>query len=96
MQPRNESWSARWLISGRVQGVGYRYFAYDEAQRLGIAVWARNLPDGRVEVVARGSSEKLMTFERALARGPSFASVENVEREDNPDDLTNLNLFDIK
>ena len=45
--------TVRFLVSGRVQGVGFRWFTHREAERLGIAGWARNLPDGRVEVLAK-------------------------------------------
>ncbi|HWP99404.1 MAG TPA: acylphosphatase [Vicinamibacterales bacterium] len=71
----------RFLIGGRVQGVGYRFFAERQAQIEGIGGWVRNLPDGRVEVVAEGDEEALDRFERALRRGPRGASVETVEVE---------------
>ena len=69
----------RYLISGRVQGVGYRAFALFMAQRLGITGWARNLEDGRVEVHAVGSLVQLEEFEQHLRRGPRFADVAGVE-----------------
>ena len=70
----------RYLVTGRVQGVGYRYFVLREAERLGLAGFARNLPDGRVEVVAEGTDEVLGQFEGRLRDGPSFASVTAVDR----------------
>jgi acylphosphatase len=70
----------RYLVTGRVQGVGYRYFVLREAERLGLAGFARNLPDGRVEVVAEGSEEILDQLEARLRSGPSFASVAGVDR----------------
>ena len=70
----------RYLITGRVQGVGYRYFALREAQELGVAGFARNLPDGRVEVVAEGADQALADFEARLREGPSFAQVEGLDR----------------
>jgi acylphosphatase len=70
----------RYLVTGRVQGVGYRYFVLREAERLGLAGFTRNLPDGRVEVVAEGSEEVLGELEARLRRGPSFAGVDGVER----------------
>jgi acylphosphatase len=66
------------FIEGRVQGVGFRYFAYREARRLGIVGWVRNTYDGRVEVVACGPEEKMKVFLESLSRGPSLAFVENV------------------
>ena len=70
----------RYLVTGRVQGVGYRYFVLREAERLGVAGFARNLSDGRVEVVAEGSEDVLGELETRLRRGPSFASVDGVDR----------------
>jgi acylphosphatase len=70
----------RYHVMGRVQGVGYRYFVLREAERLGVAGFARNLPDGSVEVVAEGTEELLGELEARLRSGPSFASVAGVER----------------
>ncbi|HZR22039.1 MAG TPA: acylphosphatase [Vicinamibacterales bacterium] len=72
----------RYLISGRVQGVGFRYFTADAASREGITGWARNLADGRVEVVAEGEAEAVARFERVLRHGPPHAHVENVDVTD--------------
>jgi acylphosphatase len=60
--------------------VGYRYFALREAQELGVGGFARNLPDGRVEVVAEGADQALADFEARLREGPSFAQVEGLDR----------------
>ena len=73
--------TVRFLVSGRVQGVFYRASTRNEAHRLGIAGSARNLDDGRVEVIASGPDEALMELERWLWQGPSSARVENVARE---------------
>jgi len=70
----------RYLVTGRVQGVGYRYFVLREAERLGLAGFTRNLPDGRVEVVAEGPEEVLGQLDTRLRSGPSFARVDGVER----------------
>jgi acylphosphatase len=70
----------RYYVNGRVQGVGYRYFVWREAEMLGITGFARNLPDGRVEVVAEGAEEALKRFEERLREGPAFATVRGVER----------------
>ena len=70
----------RYLVSGRVQGVGYRYFVLREAERLGVAGFAKNLPDGRVEVTAEGTEEALADLESRLRAGPSFAAVTAVDR----------------
>jgi acylphosphatase len=74
----------RYLVSGRVQGVGFRYFTQDTARREGLSGAVRNLPDGRVEAVAEGDHESLERFEAALRRGPSHARVESVEIDSVP------------
>jgi acylphosphatase len=74
----------RFLVSGRVQGVGFRYFAQDIARRHGLTGVVRNLPDGRVEAVAEGDEDSLTHLEAALWRGPSHARVEHVEVESVP------------
>ena len=69
----------RYLISGRVQGVGYRYFAQSAAEREGVAGWVRNLPDGRVEAVAEGEPEAVDRFAGRLRSGPRHAHVDEIE-----------------
>ena len=73
--------SFRYVVSGRVQGVGYRYFVLKKASALGVTGFARNRNDGSVEVVAEGSDEALASFEELLREGPAFAAVSGVERE---------------
>ena len=68
----------RFLVSGRVQGVGYRYFAFDAARREGLHGYVKNLPDGRVEAAAEGEEASMERFERVLRQGPSRARVEHV------------------
>jgi acylphosphatase len=72
----------RFVVSGRVQGVGFRYFAADAARREGLTGSVRNLDDGRVEAMAEGEAESVDRFERALRRGPSRARVEYVQVEE--------------
>jgi acylphosphatase len=69
----------RYLISGRVQGVGFRWFTRDAAEREGVHGWVRNLPDGRVEAQAEGDADALERFERALRHGPRGARVDEVD-----------------
>jgi acylphosphatase len=69
----------RFLISGFVQGVGFRYFAIRSARRYGIVGYVRNLPDGRVEVVAEGSPQAMDAFKNDLEQGPAGARVTGVE-----------------
>ena len=71
----------RYVVSGRVQGVGYRYFVLRQADVLGLSGYARNLADGAVEVVAEGTEAVLADFEARLREGPSFAEVTGLERE---------------
>ncbi|HMF93639.1 MAG TPA: acylphosphatase [Vicinamibacterales bacterium] len=74
----------RFLISGRVQGVGFRFFTQEAAEREGVHGWVRNLPDGRVEAQAEGDAEALERFERALRRGPRGARVDEVDVDSLP------------
>jgi acylphosphatase len=67
------------LVSGKVQGVGYRAFAQAKAWELGLSGYAENLPDGRVEVVAEGPEDELQRFLELLAQGPRAARVEHLE-----------------
>jgi len=71
----------RYFVSGRVQGVGYRFFAVRLAQRLGIAGFVRNLSDGRVEVYAIGDAGQHEDLRAALERGPGAARVSSVIEE---------------
>ena len=74
--------SRKYLVSGRVQGVGYRVFVQKTARDLGVRGWARNLDDGRVEVFGIGSSHQLDYLERELRLGPPAAEVRRVNVED--------------
>lgn len=65
-------------VSGSVQGVGFRFFAERTARRHGVAGFARNLPDGRVEAVAEGALEAVRGFVAELSHGPSGARVRDV------------------
>ena len=65
----------RAVVSGRVQGVGYRYFATHAAQQRGIVGAVRNLDDGSVEVIAEGDEDAVQGFLADLRRGPTIASV---------------------
>jgi acylphosphatase len=77
----------RFLVSGHVQGVGFRWYVARHARGLGLAGYARNLSDGRVEVIATGEDAEAMARLEALLRaGPMGAKVESVEREDRQDD----------
>jgi acylphosphatase len=71
----------RFLVSGRVQAVGFRWFVLDAASVEGITGWVRNVPDGTVEIVAEGEAESMERFERAVRRGPGRARVDDVSTD---------------
>jgi len=71
----------RAVISGRVQGVGFRFFAERAARESGIRGWVRNLPDGNVETVAEGEEEAVVRYLDRLRRGPIGAKVTAVTAE---------------
>lgn len=73
--------AARFLVEGRVQGVFYRASTREQALALGLRGYARNLADGRVEVLAAGSDAALDALERWLWRGPERAQVSGMRRE---------------
>lgn len=74
----------RYLISGRVQGVGFRFFAEREASRLGIRGYVKNLTNGSVEVYAAGAPNSVEAFGRRLAEGPRAAAVTHIEESNQP------------
>lgn len=69
----------RILVSGRVQRVGYRDWAVRLAKELGVKGWVRNLNDGRVELLAEGEDDALVSLTEALREGPPMAVVDHVE-----------------
>jgi acylphosphatase len=69
----------RWVLAGRVQGVGFRYFVRELARELGVSGRVRNLPDGRVEIEAAGDPATLARFKREVAGGPPGARVTRFE-----------------
>jgi acylphosphatase len=72
----------RFIVRGRVQGVGFRWFVEREAHTLGIAGWVRNNADGSVEVLAMGTSDQLLGLRSRLRNGPRAARVDDVEELD--------------
>ncbi len=77
-----ETQAKRFFVSGRVQGVGFRFFAERTAASLGVGGYVRNLFDGRVEVYAIGSGEQMDALRGALRRGPRMSAVEQVDERD--------------
>lgn len=74
-----ETTARRYFVRGRVQGVGYRWFVERAAAELGVTGYVRNLDDGRVEVYAAGSADKLSELAGRLWKGPRWADVRGVE-----------------
>jgi acylphosphatase len=89
--------TTRFLVSGEVQGVGFRWFVARHARSLGLGGYARNLPDGRVEVVASGgAAEAMARLEELLRAGPAHARVERLDRQDDVDETVSTWSFDIR
>lgn len=74
----------KYWISGRVQGVGFRFFAEREGKSLGLRGYVRNLADGRVETYAIGDEKSLKKFKRLLSEGPGSAHVTRIEELEEP------------
>ena len=85
----------RYLVRGRVQGVGFRWFVEREAHLLGIAGWVRNNHDGSVEVLAMGARDQLLGLSSRLRQGPRAARVDDVE-ESEAKPVASLNTFRIE
>ena len=84
----------QFIVRGRVQGVGFRWFVEREAGMLGLVGWVRNNDDGTVEVLASGSEEQLDSLRAKLKQGPRAARVDNVEEHtaEAPKDLKSFSI----
>jgi acylphosphatase len=87
--------AAKFLVSGEVQGVGFRWFVARHSRRLGLHGHARNLNDGRVEVVVCGDLTSLAELEALLREGPAHAQVSKVERSEILDEEIKYKSFEI-
>lgn len=76
--------TVRYIVHGRVQGVGFRYFTARMAEAFDIRGTVRNLEDGSVEIVASGTSENLRSFKEQIGIGPAGARVDRIETEERP------------
>jgi len=81
-QSKSDLHARRYVVRGRVQGVGFRFFVEREAHMLGVAGWVRNNYDGTVEVLAMGTREQLMGLRSRLREGPRAARVDAVDESD--------------
>jgi len=89
------SQARRFVIRGRVQGVGFRWFVEREAHILGVTGWVRNNDDGSVEVLAIGAPEELAALRLKLQEGPRAARVDGVE-ESEVQPVVGLNSFEVR
>lgn len=87
--------STRFEVFGMVQGVGFRWFVARHARSLGLTGYARNLPNGSVEVVVDGPEDAIPELERMLQSGPASAQVERVERATEPGTIPTTRGFDV-
>lgn len=71
-----------YIVGGRVQGVGFRFFVHRAAAVEGLHGWVRNLPDGSVEIRAEGEAEALERFERQVRQGPPRSRVDTIDVTD--------------
>ena len=86
----------QWTVSGRVQGVGFRWFVLRAAQRSGVTGWVRNMWDGRVEIMGQGTAPILLDFEKELENGPQLSIVEKVEKLEKTAEMGLFKSFEIK
>ncbi len=86
----------RWVVQGRVQGVGFRWFVLNRAQALGARGWVRNTEQGDVEVVAMASAATLDQLDALLSKGPPGAFVTDVLRDEVQQELVDGKSFIIK
>ena len=91
----NPTHARRYIVRGRVQGVGFRWFVEREAHILGVAGWVRNNHDGSVEVLAQGTRDQLSGLHSRLREGPRAARVDSVEVSDDST-ATGLTSFRIE
>ena len=87
--------STRFQVFGAVQGVGFRWFVARHARSLGLTGFARNLPNGSVEVMVDGPEDALPELERLLRSGPASAQVERVERSHHRTSIRSGRGFDV-
>ena len=88
--------AVRYIVRGRVQGVGFRWFVMREAARLDLAGYVRNRPDGTVEVVAQGAVAALASLESALRHGPPAARVDGVDKSNLSHQVDLPKPFDVR
>lgn len=88
--------SRRWIVTGEVQGVGFRWYILSRARELEVVGWVSNLPGGSVEVVAKGLGRALTSLDGFVRRGPPGAKVSEVTTNDVPHEAVDTKSFNIK
>jgi acylphosphatase len=83
------------LISGRVQGVGFRYFTVSRAENYGVKGYVKNTPEGKVQIICQGEQDELDSFISAVKKGPSFSVITDIRIEEAPEEKK-YNTFEIK
>lgn len=83
------------IVRGRVQGVGFRYYVFESARRHRLTGWVRNLPDGRVEILAEGPEETLTELLTDINRGPILSHVEDIQLDwrDAPQEFAKFDIL---
>jgi acylphosphatase len=92
--PRGALEGRTWFVSGRVQGVGFRWFVQTNANEIGVRGWVRNEDDGQVQVYGVGNRDQLDRLAALLYRGPSQAEVRGVEQREAP--VQQLSSFSVR
>ena len=82
MSQSDDDRALRWIVTGRVQGVSFRYYTEQATAFLRLAGWVRNLPDGSVEIQVRGPAEKIEELRERVLRGPRLARVDDLAEEE--------------
>ncbi|AIE59081.1 acylphosphatase [Bacillus methanolicus MGA3] len=85
----------RIIVSGKVQGVGFRYFTQMKANTYGITGWVRNQPNGNVEIIAEGNKDDLALFLASIKEGNPFSRVSHMEIEE-VNEISGFTSFTIK
>ncbi len=86
-----------YIVKGRVQGVGFRWYVLREASGLGLKGWVRNTSDGHVEALAAGPDEPMQALEVSLRRGSRGSRVDRIEVEERPEaEAASLQPFEIE
>jgi acylphosphatase len=86
----------QFIVRGRVQGVGFRWFVEHEARKIGVIGTVRNLDDGTVETIAAGTPEQLAALKSQLQQGPRAARIDSVEERESHHDLSKFKDFSIE